>query len=430
MGRKTLRILRHAAGMVRRNLRSYSLLSVTIVMSFSLLLGYLGLMDSQHYNDYKILFSNDRNLISVFLQENSGSVAELLQQKAESCGTTHTLQTFYTGLLMDLGEVSLPTGEKLDGTFLSNIFCIPRGAWWLEIGGEKAEVTWLDGRERTDYRLESGQILMDEEMFYALGLDENGPTVGLRLTGDDAMSRRKVLEGVYTVVGTVPSREKIALDWETLAAVGGVTVADGYKPTLVFSTEDLSPAIQPELSWQRELYFYTDEPESVTQMIREAFPALYVSTVWEDQDRAMEIIRAEKETKAIVASVLLLLLGINLYSSFANALNDRKFEIGVKRAIGASKWSVIRQFLYEGMLVMVTDILLSVAIVTDIAIVYRLIREATPDEWGLHYDFILYISPYSVAIFAICAAVLTVVFSLVFAYKSTQVQIVDYLKAE
>ena len=33
-------------------------------------------------------------------------------------------------------------------------------------------------------------------------------------------------------------------------------------------------------------------------------------------------------------------------------------------------------------------------------------------------------------VFAVCAVVLTVVFSFVFAYKTTQIQIVDYLKAE
>ena len=35
MGRKLLRILRHSVTMVGRNLRSYSMLSVTIVISFS-----------------------------------------------------------------------------------------------------------------------------------------------------------------------------------------------------------------------------------------------------------------------------------------------------------------------------------------------------------------------------------------------------------
>lgn len=46
-------IARHAVVMAGRTLKSYALLSVTIVLSFSLLLGYLVYTDSSLYNDYK-----------------------------------------------------------------------------------------------------------------------------------------------------------------------------------------------------------------------------------------------------------------------------------------------------------------------------------------------------------------------------------------
>ena len=50
--KKGFRILKHSLTMVGRTLRSYMLLSVTIVLSFSLLLGYLGFVDSEIYNEY------------------------------------------------------------------------------------------------------------------------------------------------------------------------------------------------------------------------------------------------------------------------------------------------------------------------------------------------------------------------------------------
>ena len=78
----------------------------------------------------------------------------------------------------------------------------------------------------------------------------------------------------------------------------------------------------------------------------------------------------------------------------------------------------------------VATILLSVAIIADLAVVYKFIRDTVPNEYGYLEHYVLHITPYSIAIYLICALVLTVVFSLVFAYKSTQVQIVDYLKAE
>jgi hypothetical protein len=79
---------------------------------------------------------------------------------------------------------------------------------------------------------------------------------------------------------------------------------------------------------------------------------------------------------------------------------------------------------------MAVNILLSISLVADVAVIYKYIVEHTPDETGAYPDFILYISPYSAAMFGICALSLTVVFSLIFAYKSTRVEIVQYLKAE
>ena len=48
-------VLAHAFVMVRKHIRSYALLSVTIVLSFSLLLGYLVYTDTSLYNEYKEL---------------------------------------------------------------------------------------------------------------------------------------------------------------------------------------------------------------------------------------------------------------------------------------------------------------------------------------------------------------------------------------
>ena len=45
--------LGHAMQMVIRNLRSYTMLSVTVVFSFSILLGYLAFSDSTLYNRYR-----------------------------------------------------------------------------------------------------------------------------------------------------------------------------------------------------------------------------------------------------------------------------------------------------------------------------------------------------------------------------------------
>jgi len=170
-------------------------------------------------------------------------------------------------------------------------------------------------------------------------------------------------------------------------------------------------------------------------MLETMEPDIRVSTVYEAQNSALEKIRTEKGTKAIVAALLLLILGINLYSSFENALNDRKFEIGVKRAIGASGFSIVRQFFYESMIVMLVDTLISIVLVVDIGLLWKFYQQSPASNPEgvvklINETYSLYVTPYSVGMFTVCAVVLTVVFSFVFAYKTTQVQIVDYLKAE
>ena len=52
----------HACKMVWRNRRSYALLSVTVVLTFSFLLGYLVYTDTALYNRHKKRFLTDRNV--------------------------------------------------------------------------------------------------------------------------------------------------------------------------------------------------------------------------------------------------------------------------------------------------------------------------------------------------------------------------------
>ena len=67
------------------------------------------------------------------------------------------------------------------------------------------------------------------------------------------------------------------------------------------------------------------------------------------------------------------------------------------------------------------------ALVVDVGVLYKIFM-----EWqsGFLDTYVLYLTPHSMVIFGACAVTLTVVFSLIFAYKSTQVEIVQYLKAE
>ena len=448
MKKKPFGILRHACRMVLRNIRSYALLSVTIILSFSILLGFMGYMDSEHYNAYKQLFTKDSGLVRINGQAMPANRAALIQQRAEECGTTHSVQYLWQAMGLKSDGWTLPTGETLTSSLDTRVYSIPRECWFLEkpFAGAINEltpytVTWLDGRDTANITLEKGQILMDEQLFKALGLSYGNSTLELNLYGNT-----DEFKGTFTVVGTVESMQPLKVETYTEPLTGKqvAEIAAGessaYNSVLVFSLDDFNPETYNAAIWPRTVIFHSDEPLSVKQMIKSIEPDLSVTTVYEAQEEALKVIRTEKATKALIAMLLLLILGINLYSSFANSLNERKFEIGVKRALGASAFTIVRQFFYESMLVMITNLAITVSLVVDMGLVLKIYREATYrlEDIGTntvranygYQNYVLYITSQSVAMFAVCALVLTVVFSLIFAYKATRVQIVDYLKAE
>ena len=438
MKRKLFGVLRHAVTMVRRNLRSYRLLSVTIVMSFALLLGYLGFMDSQHYNRFKYTFAQNRSMIFLNAEWDPTLIQMVIEKAGEIGNTQSQLLYMHNNLrLNSYGDYFLPDGTRVISLPNARVYSVPSHVpeiyvSKLRMEGRRApmEITWLDGKEHPDIHLEAGEVIVDEQLYHALEVDKSGL---FRCTLEDQFAEGSAEDTMFhsdfTVVGTIPSEEPIQL--ETFEKTGSVYLAENYQPVLILSDAVFSPSLYPRMSWRADITFVTDSPEQVDQLLGSMLPdSAAWRKVYESQDRATEIMRTEKGTKAMIGCVLLALLSINLYSSFSNALNDRKFEIGVKRAMGASAFSIVRQFLYESVIVMLADILLSVVAVMDGLLVYKVIYEATPDQWGDYHDWIIYISPYSIAMFVVCSVAMTVVFSLIFAYKSTQVEIVEYLKAE
>lgn len=426
---------RHAAKMVMRTLRSYALLSVTIVLSFSLFLGYLTYTDSTIYNQNKQLFSYRRGDIKLHIVGDGAGderLALLLESLDNMEGTGYFLSHSYT-----VGRMSttyqLQTEALVDPLTLRSqevvALILPDHAW---IDGSpdprpmygQFDIVWHDGQEHTDFVLEKDQVLLSEPLYYALGLEnKENPVFALRCS----MGQHFELK----VVGYVK-------DWSA-----EYWAFASYRVNLYLSTKFVEYAHLGDTSyWQGygsdvpnqysiNVSIYSDSPEEVVHLLETMnYTENNYDAVYLRQNEALNAIQDKKEVKAVIACALLLLLGVNLYSSFTNAMNDRKYEIGVKRAVGASGWNIVRQFLYESILVMSANIGLSVALVADVSIVYKYIMERIPEASGGYKEYVLYISPYSLGMFAVCSVTLTVVFSLIFAYKSSRVEIIRYLKAE
>lgn len=414
--------IRHSLQMVGRNKGRYLLLSVTIVLSFSFLLGYMTFMDSSLYNQYKDVFALRRGDVVVQSSTDDSDRVQLMREKLEEMDATISY-IYHHGLLGTLtADFTLPeTGKAVR---LSNwqLYLVPDYAWRTETYYDSpvGQVVWVDGREnQQDMILSQEECLIGQQLFFALGLDKMDSPVYTFYFRDVGW------KATFRVAGYITDTTALTFDEN-----GNQT--GGYANRLVISSKHWNAGFfdsDTACIHYTNTVIHSETPEAVEALAAQLGFSV-INTAYDLQNRALEDIRTQKQTKATITCALLLLLGMNLYSSFSNALNERKFEIGVKRAIGASASSIVGQFLIESMVVMLMDILLSVAIVADLLIIYKYIFERTPDAYGQFCEWIIYVSPYSIGMFGVCAVALTVVFSLIFAYKSTQVEIVQYLKAE
>ena len=425
-------ILRHAVTMVGRTLKSYALLSVTIVLSFSLLLGYLVFTDSTLYNRYKVDFSANREMIHIEDMYLENGKLEALLNKAEQLGDTevtyyHCAMLYFTRQNLYLPEEDL----KVDDALYAGVFNLPKHTFAFgRLDSIPDEIIWLDGKEHTDINLGPNEAIVDEVLYHALEFDKMEKPEYTFYFHTRYESIPNALAYKAKIVGYI---KDVGYSW-TIHEVepGRVTIGEDDISTILISSEEVNFDRFPtdDVLWRRYIEIYSKSPNEMAAFAEKLDFVGKFDARCIEQNKALEKIQTSNQTKAIIAAALLLLLGINLYSSFTNALNDRKFEIGVKRAVGASAWAIVRQFMYESILVMVVNIMISIALVADVFLVYKLYLLCLPEGKGRWLDWTIWCSSYSIGMFAACAITLTVVFSLVFAYKSTQVQVVDYLKAE
>lgn len=422
--KKHFRIINHALTMVGRTLRSYLLLSVTIVLSFSLLLGYLGFVDSEIYNEYKNIFQTNRGNLKISDGSRNSQRFDTLLEKASGMEDTCFYTVYHSWSRMSDGQYVTSAGNTLYARQMG-VYFLSGYVWEFFLHfSDPYSIQWLDGNEHEYVDLKQGEAILDLATYYALDLDAmEEPVYTFCFNSEEG----NALEMTVRIVGLIESSGSFFTESDA-----GFEYNDSYTPMILISMTGLTYDDISVLSPSRYAVFYSEQPEEVYNLATElGFDPALSDSVYRWQDSVRQTIRARKTTKALITCAMLLILGINLYSSFSNALSERKFEIGVKRAIGASGFDIVRQFLYESITVMVVNILISIALVVDIGLIYRLVIQNTLGKTDFLYKtYTLYLSPYSIGMFLTCSIALTVVFSLIFAYKSTQVQVVDYLKAE
>ena len=139
-----MKTLMHAFRMVWRNRRSYALLSVTVVLTFSFLLGYLLYTDASIFNRYKDVYRKDRNDIIFWGQGEMDGRLDILLKKTQEKGTV----SHYRIRTLSSPIRSLPLEDRT-GEFVYSLQClfIPSNVWkvfdhqWFR--SERLEIQWL-----------------------------------------------------------------------------------------------------------------------------------------------------------------------------------------------------------------------------------------------------------------------------------------------
>ncbi len=389
---------RHALLMVGRNARSYVLLSVTIILSFSFLLGFFVISDSGLYNDYKLTFAADskiallRSSYSNYSSSNETVTGKLnmLIYRMGRMTNTHFYQYFEK-------ETELGLRRDEESKITATVSYVPADFWvFYALSGqipERLDVVSGESRFTAD-----NQIIIDKTLTHLLGGEQM-----LNLPYENRNGSMELKE--YSVIGTIEDGESKETEGETHVRI-------------------LMPLSEVSEYDKRLMLVYSENGIGEIASLCDVF-GIECSVPYKLQNSALKDMRAQVMIKGMSAGILFLLLGINLYSSFKNALNERRFEIGVKLAIGANRINIVGQFFREGMVVMLANTAASVLLVVNLAAVYKAVQRLFyGTEWTIS------LSAHSAVIFLSSAFFLSVSFSLIFAYRSATVEIAGQLKAE
>ena len=401
----------HSLHLAGRNWRSYAFLSVTIFLSFTLLLGLFLFSDAKIYNRYKKLFSVSEKLTKLGVAYDGLDDAALpasvtaqrftrLEEQFERISGTTSFRYYPV-------SVQFPQYDNAQATVYFVPSYLPFFYAFDFVRSENVPVTFSEAFGGV---LGDHEIVIDERFYEYLMQSETfretkqiGIPVRLE-NGQKEMQKFTVIATFSHVPGSV----------DDVFPLGSL---------LIFAPASSNcPNEQDLANWSMQVM--SDLPLIVKQMATGAQKVTCHSYADDQQKARQEMLNAAK-TKETTILALYILLGVNLYSSFRNALSRREFEIGVKRAIGARKIDIVRQFFDEGLVVMGINLAATIWTVMTAALVYKLIQRVVFDtQWTI------YLSPHSIVMFSICAVSMSLFYSLIFAVQSAHVDLIAYLNHE
>jgi putative ABC transport system permease protein len=278
----------------------------------------------------------------------------------------------------------------------------------IAIGVDPARQAKVDGTEfqgvsrSTAYAgLEHGGVLLGRG--YAVRADlERGDT--LELVGPAGRQRAKVV-GIIDAIGAMAGME-IRLSLETMKRVYG-----SYQPAelaVEARSADARPALEKKIAAVLDRSYPNLEMQSATDAKRE---------VSEEINRTFNMFNA-----IVIVAIIVSLLGV--INTLAMSMIERTREIGVLRALGASRWQVRSTMLEESLMITIAGSMTGVAAGTLIGFTWlRGVDEVMP---GMTFHFPAPV----VAGVAIAAVVLGVIAAIIPARRAARLKVIEALAYE
>lgn len=406
----------HSIKMLLKNLKVYMALSITIIISFTILLGYLIFIDSECYNNNKKIFSVSPKVV-LAQQEDDNSKLKILETMMKNSGISYEQYDYYSFSIPQLKYESVGSTFVCVPSNLKEVYesrTIDFGSDATNLFNTPQRLKMLYGRE--NYALEKNEAIINNSFFEGLGLTEDDLPYEMDfLLCDDNTDKGRIK---LSIVGVCEDGEySSVLHYDDNNKLSGeVRIYIAQASLNGINTDDF-------LEKNYYSFINTESPEKVITFENQL--GLINCSAYNAQKEALMQERVDKGTKSKIIIMLLLILGVNMFGCLSNVISGRQYEIGIKRAIGASVSDIVMQFFTESMCILIVDVLLSMWCVANLVIGYKFFYWYTK-----HEAWVFYCSQYSIASFLVSSISITVIISIILAYKATKVEIVSQLKCE
>lgn len=402
-----LRIIKDARKMVGVNIKNYAFLSVTIIISFSALGIYMFYSDSSIFNEHKEILNVSSKVAFVEYENKDIDRVKVLEKKIGEMENTYC----YTSTEMEGLDVS--SIWRIPSTsIIVNIHIIPNNVWAYYYDLTK-RVEMDDGKKKL--HVQGNEIIISKGLYNLMKKRcDNQGNLFLKLPIEN--ENGSIRYSQFAVSGVC---DDYIDNWNiyTDNASEGTT---GYFE--IFMSYD---AFQEKIygNHSYKLTMYSEQIKKIENIAQDI--GLQVESPLSEKETMREQFISSIKIREGITIGLLFLLGVNLLSCFSNALNERKFEVSVRRASGANKKDILLQFFVEGIIVMMVDVCISIAVIMISMCGIKLYKWFAMQEiWSIR------ITSYSVLTLSICCVFLSLFFSVLFAAMSSKVEIVKFLKGE